>query len=283
MDIAVLGMGKMGRALTGRLLDGGHQVRVWNRTKGRAGELVAAGAVEAQSIAAAVDGVDVVVTMLADDTAVRAVALGELRPMMGSETAYVDCSTVSPALTGELSESFADRFVAMPVLGSPAAVSAGQAALLVGGAPDRIEQLGPMIDALSATVRQYDTAPLALTAKLTNNLLLLSGVVALAEAFAVGRSGGLGDDQLRDLLGASPVVAPGLRNRFEGVLTSSPDGWWTTVLGAKDAGLAIETARAVGVELPSAEVIRQLYEAAASRRAEADIAFVADLYGRKTP
>ncbi|WP_330255829.1 NAD(P)-dependent oxidoreductase [Nocardia sp. NBC_00565] len=281
MDIAVLGMGKMGRALAGRLIDGGHRVRVWNRTKGRAGQLVSAGAEEAQSIAAAVDGVDVVVTMLADDAAVRAVALGELRPLMGSATVYVDCSTVSPALSGALSEGFADRFVAMPVLGSPAAVSAGQAVLLVGGAADRIDRLGPMIDSLSETVRRYDTAPLALTAKLTNNMLLLSGVVALAEAFAVGRSGGLRDDQLRDLLATS--VAPGLRNRFDSVLAGSPEGWWTVVLGAKDAGLAIETARAAGVELPSAEVVRQLYEAVATGHADADIAFVTDLYGRTTP
>lgn len=281
MDIAVLGMGKMGRALAGRLIDGGHRVRVWNRTKGRAGQLVSAGAEEAQSIAAAVDGVDVVVTMLADDAAVRAVALGELRPLMGSATVYVDCSTVSPALSGALSEGFADRFVAMPVLGSPAAVGAGQAVLLVGGAADRIDRLGPMIDSLSETVRRYDTAPLALTAKLTNNMLLLSGVVALAEAFAVGRSGGLRDDQLRDLLATS--VAPGLRNRFDSVLAGSPEGWWTVVLGAKDAGLAIETARAAGVELPSAEVVRQLYEAVATGHADADIAFVTDLYGRTTP
>ncbi|MFD0359936.1 NAD(P)-dependent oxidoreductase [Nocardia sp. GCM10030253] len=278
MDIAVLGMGQMGRALAGRLLDGGHQVRVWNRTRGRAGQLVSGGAEEAQSIAAAVDGVDVVVTMLADDAAVRAVALGELRPLLGSATIYVDCSTVSPALSGALSEGFADRFVAMPVLGAPAAVSAGQAVLLVGGAADQIDRLGPMIDSLSDTVRRYDTAPLALTAKLTSNMLLLSGVVALAEAFAVGRSGGLRGDQLRDLLATS--VAPGLRNRFDSVLTGSPEGWWTVVLGAKDAGLAIETARAAGVELPSAEVVRHLYEAAASRQADADIAFVADLYGR---
>ncbi|MFE7802698.1 NAD(P)-dependent oxidoreductase [Nocardia sp. NPDC057440] len=278
MDVAVLGMGQMGRALAGRLLDRGHRVRVWNRTRGRAGQLVSAGAEEAQSIAAAVDGVDVVVTMLADDAAVRAVALGELRPLLGSATVYVDCSTVSPALSGALSEGFADRFVAMPVLGAPAAVSAGQAVLLVGGAADQIDRLGPIIDSLSDKVRRYDTAPLALTAKLTSNMLLLSGVVALAEAFAVGRSGGLRDDQLRDLLTTS--VAPGLRNRFDSVLTGSPEGWWTVVLGAKDAGLAIETARSAGVELPSAEVVRHLYEAAASRQADADIAFVADLYGR---
>lgn len=136
-----------------------------------------------------------------------------------------------------------------------------------------METLKPVLSSLSDTVRRLDTAPRALTAKLTNNLLLLSEVVALAEAFAVGRSGGLSDDQLRDLLANNPLLPNGLRNRFEGVLTGSHDGWWTTVLGAKDAGLAIDIARVAGVALPSAEVIRDLYDrAASSGHHDADIA-----------
>ncbi|MFI7000368.1 NAD(P)-dependent oxidoreductase [Nocardia sp. NPDC050175] len=282
MDIAVLGMGRMGQAIAGRLLDGGHRVRVWNRTMGKAGQLVSAGAEEMRSVAEAVDGVDVAITMLANDTAVRAVALGELRTSLAPASSYVDCSTVSPTLSGELAEAF-PRFVAMPMLGAPAVVSAGQAVLLVGGDADHVDPLGPMISSLSNTVRRYDTAPQALTAKLTNNLLLLSGVVALAEAFAVGRSGGLTNDQMSELLGASPVVAPGLHNRFDNVLTGSPDGWWTAALGAKDAGLALEIARAAGVDLPEAEVVRHLYETAASRHPDADISVVTDLYRREAP
>ena len=297
MDIAVLGMGRMGRALAGRLLEGGHRVTVWNRTKGKAGELVAAGAPseapgpgaspwpsgrarEAGSVADAVNGVEVVITSLANDDAVRTVAFGELRSSIDEATTYVDSSTVSPKLSGELAEAF-PRFAAMPVLGSPAAVRSGQATFFVGGKPEVVDGLEPVLSSLSDRVRRYDTAPLALTAKLANNLLLLSGVVALAESFAVGRSGGLSDDQLRDLLGNSPLVAPGLKNRFEGVLTGSMEPWFTTVLGAKDTGLAVDVAREAGVELPEAEVVRQLYEKAASLGlADADIAAVAQLYRR---
>ena len=279
MDVAVLGMGRMGRALAGRLLEGGHRVAVWNRSKGKAGEIVAAGAREAQSVADAVDGVDVAVTMLANDDAVRAVAFGELRSSIGEKTVYVDSSTVSPKLSGELAEAFHPRFLAMPILGSPAAVSAGQAVFLAGGNAGVVDRLGPLVSSLSDTVRRYDTAPLAITAKLATNLLLMSEVVALAESFAVGRSGGLRDDQLRDLLGTSPLVPPGLKNRFEGVLTGSHEGWWTTVLGAKDAGLALDVARAAGVELPVASVVQHLYEKAASSGLDgADITAVTALY-----
>jgi 3-hydroxyisobutyrate dehydrogenase-like beta-hydroxyacid dehydrogenase len=279
MDVAVLGMGRMGRALAARLLEGGHRVVVWNRSKGKAGEVVSAGAREAHSVADAVDGVDVAVTMLANDDAVRAVALGELRSSIGAKSIYVDCSTVSPKLSAELAETFPARFFAMPVLGSPVAVRAGQAVFLAGGNAGVVDRLQPVLSSLSDTIRRYDTAPLAITAKLVNNLLLLSEVIALAESFAVGRSGGLSDDQLRDLLGTSPMVAPGLKNRFEDVLTGSQEGWWTTVLGAKDAGLALDIALGADVELPVAQVVQQLYDkAAASGLDDADIAAVTKLY-----
>ena len=279
MDVAVLGMGRMGRALAGRLLEGGHQVAVWNRSKGRAGEVVAAGAREADSVAEAVDGVDVVLTMVANDDAVRQVAFGELRASIGDGTIYVDSSTVSPGLSEELAEAFDPRFLAMPVLGNPAAVSAGQAVFLTGGDAAIVDRLRPVISSLTNTVRRYDSAPLAIAAKLATNLLLLSEVVALAESFAVGRSGGLTDDQLRDLLGTSPMLPPGLKNRFEDVLGGSQEGWWTTVLGAKDAGLALEVARKADVELPVATAVQNAYEkAASSGLADEDIAAVTELY-----
>ena len=281
MDVAVLGMGRMGSALAIRLLHGGHRVAVWNRSKGKAGEVVSAGAREAQSVADAVRDADVVITMLANDEAVRAVALGDLRSSIGDQAIYVNCSTVSPALNSELAHAFAARFLAMPVLGGPAAVRAGQAAYLPGGEGSVAGRLAPVLSSLSATIHRYDTASLATTAKLATNLLLLSQITALAESFAVGRSGGLSDDQLRELLGGSVMVAPGIQNRFEDILTGPQDGWWTTVLGAKDASLAINVARGAHVELPEAEAVKQLYDkAAASGLDHADVAAVTELYRR---
>ena len=163
MNIAVLGMGRMGRALAGRLLEGGHRVTVWNRSTGKAGEIVSAGARQAPSVTDAVDGVDVVVTMLADDAAIRAVAFGELRSSIGAQTIYVDCSTVSRRLSGELAEVFSPRFLAMPVVGSPAAVSAGQATFLVGGDTGIADRMGTVISSLTDSVRRYGTAALPVT------------------------------------------------------------------------------------------------------------------------
>jgi len=279
MDIAVLGTGRMGSALAARLLDGGHRVTVWNRSKGKAGEVVSAGAREAGSVKDAVRDADVVITMLANDAAVRAVALGELRSSCGDQTIYINTSTVSPALNSELAKAFPGRFLAMPVQGSPDAVRAGQATYLAGDDGSVADRLAPVLASLSSSVHRYHTPSLATAAKLATNLLLLSQIAALAESFAVGRSGGLSDDQLRDLLGSSAMVAPGIKNRFEAVLSGPQDGWWTTILGAKDAGLAIDLAQAADVELPEAEAVKRLYDrAAASGLDHADIAAVTDLY-----
>ena len=281
MDTAVLGMGHMGSALAARLLESGHQVVVWNRSKGRADEIVSAGGREAPTVADAVRGAGVVITMLANDDAVRDVALRELRSAIDEVTLYVDCSTVSPSLSGELAAAFPGRFVAMPVLGSPAAVRAGQAVLLPGGDRAVVDRLAPLISALSPNTHRYETPQLASTAKLSSNLLLLSQMVALSESFAVGRCGGLSEDQLRELLGASPLVAPGIENRFDAILTGSQDGWWSTALGAKDAGLAIDIARERRVDLPEAQaVLRQYEKAAASGLDRADVAAVTRLYSR---
>jgi len=271
-------MGQMGAALAKRLLADGQEVVVWNRSPGKGGDVVAAGARPAASIAEAVEQAEAVLVSLANDEAVRQVALGPegIRASIADGVTYAECSTVAPALTAELSEEFA-HFVALPVLGAPAAVEAGQAVYLAGGATGAVERLRPVLASLGGTVRHYASAPLASTAKLSANLLLLSGVVSLAESFAVGRSGGLSDDQLRELLAG--VVAPNVKNRFEAVLGSPSGGWWATTLGAKDAGLAIAAAEGAGVRLSVANAVREAYLRAAREGYEDDdIAAVRHLY-----
>jgi 3-hydroxyisobutyrate dehydrogenase-like beta-hydroxyacid dehydrogenase len=282
MRVSVLGLGRMGREMAGRLLRQGHEVTVWNRSPGKIDELVRQGALEADGPRSAAASAEVVITMLANDDAVRSVALGSEGVIAGlaQKAVYVDSSTVSPKLVSELAEvAGAERFVAMPVLGAPSAVAQGRAVYLVGGAEPARARIEPLLSSLTDSVRHYDRAPLAAAAKLASNLLLLSGIVALAEAFTVGRSGGLDDDQLRELFGDSPLVALGLKNRFEGVLSGKGESWWTTTLGAKDAALAVGVASDRGVALPAASVVSDRYRTAAGAgHADDDIVAVADLY-----
>jgi len=277
MRVSVLGMGHMGRALADRLAGGGHEVTVWNRTPGRAADVVAAGAHEAGSVAEAVAGAEVVVTMLADDHAVQAVAK-EIVPALDADAVYVDCSTVSVALSAELAERFG-RFASLPVMGSPDAVRSGTAAYVVGAPADVTAALEPVLATLSGPVVRFARPALAVAAKVTGNYLLLTGLVALGEAFAVARAGGLDDDEIRRVFAEHPLVAPALRNRFEAVLSGAAEGWFSVALGGKDVGLALELARSAGQRLGAGEATLAAYDAtAAGGLADADIAAVGRLY-----
>jgi 3-hydroxyisobutyrate dehydrogenase len=280
MKIAVLGLGNMGGALSERLLRGGHHVTVWNRSKGRAEPLLDLGATEADSPGEAVTAAEVVITSLANDDAVRAVALeeGGILSAIGDRT-YADCSTISPALSAELGDSFV-RFVALPILGAPQAVRSGDATYLAGGGSETVDGIRPVLATLSERVKQYPRPAMASSAKLASNLLLLSGIATLAEAFTVARAGGLADEDLTDLFAGSAVVAPGLKNRFEAILEGDGPTWWTTELGAKDLRLAAELVDARGAtNLRIAPVVRDAYQAAADAGfRDDDVAYVSRIY-----
>ena len=278
MRVAVLGTGRMGTALAKRLLSGGHDVSAWNRSPEKTREVVAAGGRADLTPSAAMEGADVVLTSLSDDLAVREIALsrGGVLEWAGHGAPYMETSTVSPQLTGELAGLF-PSFAAVPVLGGPATVLAGDATYLVGTADATFQVIEPLLTAFGGRMRRYGSASLASTAKLAVNLLLLSHAVSLAESFALGRAGGLSDDQLRELIGG--LVAPGVKNRFEALLGSAAEGWWTTALGAKDASLAVELARLGGADLQVGEAVRQAYlRVAQEGHANEDIAAVRHLY-----
>lgn len=279
MKVAVLGLGRMGQAVAQRLVDGGHDVVVWNRSKGKAEELVAKGAKQAGELPEAVEAAEVVLTSLADDDAVRGVALGEpgVRSAIGDRT-YVDASTVSPSLSAELDVAF-DRFAALPILGAPQAVSAGKAIYLAGGDEAVLDTLGPVLGSLGGQLKRYGRPALATAGKLAVNLLLLSGVATLAEALAVGRAGGLTNEELTDLLCDSPMLAAGLHNRLQAVVDGTGPTWWTTTLAAKDARLAAAVGEDAGTRLGLADRLVELYEAAADAgHQDDDMVAVAALY-----
>jgi 3-hydroxyisobutyrate dehydrogenase len=200
-------------------------------------------------------------------------------PALAEGAVFVDCSTVSAALAAELAGRF-ERFAAVPVMGSPDAVRAGQAAYVVGASPDVAEALAPVLDALSPLRWHFDRPELAVVAKVTGNYLLLTGLVSLAEAFGVARAGGLDDDDIRRVFAEHPLVAPALRNRFETVLAGGTDGWFSVALGRKDVDLALRLAAGAGHRLGTGEAARAAYdEAVAQGLGEADIAAVGRVHG----
>ncbi len=282
MQLAVLGMGRMGHALAERLLSGGHAVTVWNRGAHKADDLLAKGAQAAATPAEAAAGAEAAFTSLADDDAVRTVVTGPQGVAAGlRDGVLIDASTVSPETTAPIRDAVAGRFLASPVLGSPAAVLAGEATYLIGGPGELYERVQPAFATLADEGhRRYvgEDATMATTLKLLSNYLLMSGLATLAEAVAAAQAAGVPDDLIRDYFGRLPLVAPALRNRLDDIISGDHQGWFSTRLGAKDLRLADDLARSHGLRLPLAEAVKQRFEAAAAEGwADADIAAVVEL------
>jgi 3-hydroxyisobutyrate dehydrogenase len=256
----------MGQALAGRLLDAGHDLTVWNRSPGRAADLTERGATEAESVDQAVAGKDFVVVSLTGDDAVREVLLPGGRAIEGLDAVVIDCSTVSPGLSREEGQAYPDRFVACPIAGAPQAVEKGSALLIVGGAPAAVQAVEPVLSAVSETRRSAGDDPgTAAVIKVVNNYLMLSGLVALADAVAVTQAVGLDDADIADLFANLGVVAPGLKNRIEGLIGTDHDPWFTVDLGSKDLGLFAGVAEEAGVRPGLVDAVRAAYRAASER------------------
>lgn len=286
MHIAVLGLGQMGRAISARLLDRKYDVTVWNRTPGREGDLPAKGATVAYSIKDAVQGADVVVTLLTADAAVKQVCLGPDGAIahLRDEAILIDMSTVSPATSRELGENTpGGRFVDAPILGGPEVTAQGGARLLLGGDENAVHSLGALWNDLSAGYTYCGPNGSAATMKLLSNLILVGGTMLLAEAVATGQANGIGDAVLRQVLGSSPAVAPGVKARMEDIIGGDHVGWWTIRLAEKDIALALQLATSQGLQLPlGSTVVDVLHRTDAAGYGEKDLAAVIEIVRQRT-
>jgi 3-hydroxyisobutyrate dehydrogenase-like beta-hydroxyacid dehydrogenase len=285
--LAVLGMGRMGHALAERLLGGKHEVTVWNRTPHKADDLLARGAHEASSPADAAAQTEAIFTSLTDDAAMRSVVTGPEGVAAGlGDGVLIDASTVSPQTTLDLAQAVGGRLLASPILGSPSAVAAGEAAYLIAGPRELFDRLVPAYEVLAEPGRRMyvgEDPGVAPTLKLLSNYLLMSGIATLAEAVATAQAVGLPDQLIRDYFGQLPLVSPALRNRLEDIVAGDHHGWFSTTLGAKDVRLAEDLASSCGLSLPLADAVRRRYEQAAAQGwADADIGAVVELLREHT-
>jgi len=264
MRLAVLGMGQMGRAFAARALDRGHDVTVWNRSPGRGTELIAGGAAEAESPAAAATDADVVLVVLADDSAVIDVCLGQHGALaaLGPAAVLANVSTVAPETVLRLAGAGpGGRVLDAPVMGSPAAISGGYGRFLIGGPIAAIEAAGPLWDDLGAGYVHCGPVGTGATMKIISNLLLITSVAALAEGIATARLHHIPDELLRTLFAGSPVVSLATQLRLESILDGSHPGWFAPALARKDLRLAIDLADQVGVRARVGPAVDELLTA----------------------
>lgn len=263
--VAVLGTGIMGAGMARNLLRAGLDVRVWNRSRNRAVPLADDGAVLSDSAANAVDGADVVITMLADGDSVREVitsAAGSVRP----GTVWAQMSTVGLAATVELAELAAEHdlvFVDAPVLGTRAPAESGQLTVLAAGPDSARDALAPVFDAVGSRTVWLDGVDGATRLKLVLNSWVLALTGGIAES--VGLAEGLGVDphRIAELVAGGPLDCGYLHVKSRAILERDFTPSFATRHAEKDAGLIVAAARDAGVRVDLAEAGRERFRRAA--------------------
>lgn len=265
-DISFIGLGEMGSAMAGRLVTAGHSVRVWNRSAAATDALVESGAVRASSIADALS-TGTVISMLANDVAAESVFSHELLATAPAGSIHINCATLSLAATDRLSDLHSRAkidYIAAPVLGRSNVAAAGQLNVVAAGAPDAVARAQPYLDAIGKRTWVVGDRPsTASLVKIGVNYNLIHALQALAESVTLIERGGADGLTFVEIL--TDAAFTGSAYKGYGSLIArkaySPPGF-TVGLGLKDLSLAEQAAAANGVVLPTAPVLRDMFERA---------------------
>jgi 3-hydroxyisobutyrate dehydrogenase-like beta-hydroxyacid dehydrogenase len=257
----------MGRGIAQNLLAAGHDLTIWNRTPGRTSDLAEAGARVASSVTQASEGSEVVITVMADDHALEAVA-DELLSALAAGAIHLIMGTHGIDAIDRLARRHAEHrqeFVAAPVIGRPQVAAAGELLILVGGDPDAVSRCSSLFEAVGRATVAAGTEPMTAAAmKLANNFAIAAAVETMAETLAFARAYGIAPAVMHDVLisgifRGSPVYRGYGQRMVEE--TYEPAGF-RAELALKDVDLVRAAADARGVPLPSANVCRDTLVAA---------------------
>lgn len=284
--VGFVGLGSMGSAMAGRLLEQGYEVVVWNRSPDAVADLVSRGAVEAATVGEAL-AVGTVFSMLSNESVVFDLFDDETLASAPDGALHVNMATVGAAAATRLRERHAAAgvaYVAAPVLGRPPAAGSGALTVLAAGDPADVERARPVLEALGRRVWPIGDDPSqANVVKIGVNYLIIHALQALAESITLLEARDVDTGMFVELLGDS--LFPGVvYSGYGGAIARgsyTPAGF-TTELGFKDLMLALDAARASGVSFPSESALRGVFEKALDDgQAELDWASIAEVTRRR--
>jgi 3-hydroxyisobutyrate dehydrogenase len=260
--VGFIGLGTMGAAMAANVARAGFPLFVWNRTPGRAGELIKLGAEEATSPAELASRVDLVVTCVTDTPDLgevlfdeAGVATAEPRPAV-----VVDCSTVSPIATRAFAAQLDERGVAMvdaPVSGGSEGAQKGTLTIFVGGEKSPVERARPVLEAMGSTVTHLGPVGSGQAAKAVNQVILAGTYMGVAEGVVLALKAGLDIDALMPALAGGAARSWVLDNRASRMIADDYPLGFRVSLHRKDLGIALEMARDTGVTLPVASLVAE--------------------------
>jgi len=261
MNLAFIGLGKMGMGMARNLLRAGHTLAVYNRSRQKAEALAGQGLRVADSPADACRGAEVVMTMVADDRAVEEVVFGNngIASAMKQDCIHLSHSTISTAMARRLTVEHAQRkqgYLSVPVFGRPDAAQAGKLLVVAAGPNEVIERCRPLFDAIGRQTFVVGAEPWqANAAKLCGNFMISSIIEALGEAYATLRKAGVAPQAFLEIMNAlfgSPVIA-----NYGSIIAQEQfePAQFALHLGLKDLRLMLATADECAAPMPLASLV----------------------------
>jgi 3-hydroxyisobutyrate dehydrogenase len=265
--VALIGLGLMGSGMARRLLAAGFPLAVHNRTASRVAPLAAEGAQAAASPREAAAGAAVVISMVADDAAARAVWLGERGALDGLArgSVVVECSTVTPSWIEELARAAAVKgceVLDAPVTGSRTHAASGELLFLVGGSPAALETARPVLAAMARGIVHVGASGGGALLKLVNNFLCGVQAASLAEALGVIERSGLDRTQALEVLTSGAPGSPLVKTLSARMTAGDYTPHFLLRLMAKDMSYALAEGRRYDVSLSTAAAAFRLFEQA---------------------
>lgn len=280
-QLGFLGLGIMGAPMARHLLKAGHDVALWSNTASKAQELAKEGAGKACKTPEEVAKLaDVIFYCVGDTAMAREITLGAKGLLEGVRKGSIvaDCSTISPAISKEIGAEFAGRgahFLDAPCTGSKPGAEKATLTFMVGGEEAVFGRAKPYFEIMGKVFYYCGAAGQGLQAKLTQNLILANIMQAFAEGMVLATKGGISPGLMLEILDNSAAKSGLISFKAPYILSRDFKTQFATKWMHKDVGLALESAKELGVPLPATALTEQMLRAnMASGRADDDFCSV---------
>jgi 3-hydroxyisobutyrate dehydrogenase-like beta-hydroxyacid dehydrogenase len=261
--LGFVGLGVMGGGIARRLLDAGHTVAGYNRTREKAQWLVERGLVLKETPRAAAADAEVVFSMVTSTDALKAVTDGPdgILAGLGPGKVYIDMTTGAPAESRALAARVAELGAAMldaPVSGSVSTLEEGRLAIMVGGDEGTFAHVEPILLDIGPTVKRIGDNGQALLLKIAINLSLHVQMVAFCEGLLLAEKDGIDKEVAVDAMLSSVIASPMLKYRGPFVLEQPDEAWFDVNMMQKDMNLALEAGQRLDVPMPTTAITNEL-------------------------
>jgi 3-hydroxyisobutyrate dehydrogenase-like beta-hydroxyacid dehydrogenase len=266
-NLGFVGLGVMGSRIVKRLLDAGHSVTGYNRTKSKAQWLLDAGMKWGDSPRAVAKATDVVITMVSNTSALQAVTDGPDGLLTGLRpgATFIDMSTVSPAVIRELAAQVVSKGAQMldaPVSGSVITLEEGKLSIMVGGDRAAFDRVQPILQAIGPKVTHVGGSGLAVSMKIATNLSLAVQMLAFSEGVLLAEKSGIARETAVEVLLNSVIASPMVKYRGPFIMGMPDEAWFNMNMMQKDMLLALEMGKQFEVPLPTTAVTNEMLTAA---------------------